>query len=168
MWKFVIESQTWCQTESLQESLSKIKVKTIRKLWFSLCQRTFSTWKILPAKPKHQRQPMATCYHDHQLPPTLVPKAFHFVPNPDAIDFSRFPKCLMFQFGYTCSGLEGYAPRNDLWRVGTVRYCWRTIFCSPGSHLMERWIPIWCSVSPVENFGMMQIQIYRSKDGFRL
>ena len=40
----------------------------------------------------------------------LLYPAFHFVPNPDAIDFSRFPKCLMFQFGYTCSGLEGYAP----------------------------------------------------------
>lgn len=40
-------------------------------------------------------------------------EAFHFVPNPDAIDFSRFPNCLMFQFGYTCSGLEGYVPRTE-------------------------------------------------------
>ena len=95
-----------------------------------------STWKILPAKPKNQRQPMSTCYHDHQL--SCRPKAFHFVPNPDAIDFSRFPKCLMFQFGYTCSGLEGYASWNDMWRVGTVATV--TIFCSPGSHA-KRWIP---------------------------
>lgn len=40
-------------------------------------------------------------------------EAFHFVPNPDAIDFSRFPNCLMFQFGYTCSGLEGYVPGTE-------------------------------------------------------
>eukprot|EP00913_Durusdinium_trenchii_P007720 g7250.t1 len=43
----------------------------------------------------------------------LLYPAFHFVPNPDAIDFSRFPKCLMFQFGYTCSGLEGYVKRRN-------------------------------------------------------
>lgn len=43
----------------------------------------------------------------------LLYPAFHFVPNPDAIDFSRFPKCLMFQFGYTCSGLEGYVKSKN-------------------------------------------------------
>ncbi|CAE8666188.1 unnamed protein product, partial [Polarella glacialis] len=43
----------------------------------------------------------------------LLYPAFHFVPNPDAIDFSRFPDCLMFQFGYTCSGLEGYVKRRN-------------------------------------------------------
>ncbi|CAK0908894.1 unnamed protein product [Prorocentrum cordatum] len=43
----------------------------------------------------------------------LLYPAFHFVPNPDAIDYSRFPKCLMFQFGYTCSGLEGYVKRRN-------------------------------------------------------
>merc|ERR1719230_784416 len=43
----------------------------------------------------------------------LLYPAFHFVPNPDAINFSSFPKCLMFQFGYTCSGLEGYVKRRN-------------------------------------------------------
>jgi len=43
----------------------------------------------------------------------LLYPAFHFVPNPDAIDYSKFPKCLMFQFGYTCSGLEGYVKRRN-------------------------------------------------------
>merc|ERR1712185_425435 len=43
----------------------------------------------------------------------LLYPAFHFVPNPDAIDLSLFPKCLMFQFGYTCSGLEGYVKRRN-------------------------------------------------------
>jgi len=43
----------------------------------------------------------------------LLYPAFHFVPNPDAIDFSRFPECLLFQFGYTCSGLEGYVKRKN-------------------------------------------------------
>lgn len=43
----------------------------------------------------------------------LLYPAFHFVPNPDAIDYSHFPNCLMFQFGYTCSGLEGYVKRRN-------------------------------------------------------
>lgn len=43
----------------------------------------------------------------------LLYPAFHFVPNPDAIDYSKFPRCLMFQFGYTCSGLEGYVKRKN-------------------------------------------------------
>lgn len=51
----------------------------------------------------------------------LLYPAFHFVPNPDAIDFARFPKCLMFQFGYTCSGLEGYVRSRN--RCKKARLC---------------------------------------------
>jgi len=51
----------------------------------------------------------------------LLYPAFHFVPNPDAIDYSRFPKCLMFQFGYTCSGLEGYVKKRN--RCKKARTC---------------------------------------------
>mmetsp|Transcript_129721 Transcript_129721/g.415059 ORF Transcript_129721/g.415059 Transcript_129721/m.415059 type:complete len:496 (+) Transcript_129721:938-2425(+) len=51
----------------------------------------------------------------------LLYPAFHFVPNPDAINFSHFPKCLMFQFGYTCSGLEGYVKRKN--RCKKARQC---------------------------------------------
>ena len=32
---------------------------------------------------------------------------FHYVPNPDAINLNDFPNSYAFQFGYTCSGLEG-------------------------------------------------------------
>jgi len=58
------------------------------------------------------------CLVDSNMPISIADQellypAFHFVPNPDAIDFSRFPKCLMFQFGYTCSGLEGYVKRRN-------------------------------------------------------
>jgi len=58
------------------------------------------------------------CLVDSNMPISIAAQellypAFHFVPNPDAIDFSRFPKCLMFQFGYTCSGLEGYVKRKN-------------------------------------------------------
>eukprot|EP00928_Gymnodinium_smaydae_P088273 TRINITY_DN72386_c0_g1_i1.p1 TRINITY_DN72386_c0_g1~~TRINITY_DN72386_c0_g1_i1.p1 ORF type:complete len:865 (-),score=147.00 TRINITY_DN72386_c0_g1_i1:245-2839(-) len=51
----------------------------------------------------------------------LLYPAFHYVPNPDAINFSAFPKCLMFQFGYTCSGLEGYVKSNN--RCKKARIC---------------------------------------------
>lgn len=58
------------------------------------------------------------CLVDSNMPMSIANQellypAFHFVPNPDAIDFSRFPACLMFQFGYTCSGLEGYVKRRN-------------------------------------------------------
>jgi len=58
------------------------------------------------------------CLVDSQMPISIADQellypAFHFVPNPDAINFSQFPKCLMFQFGYTCSGLEGYVKRRN-------------------------------------------------------
>jgi hypothetical protein len=33
---------------------------------------------------------------------------FHYVPNPDAINLNDFPDSYAFQFGYTCSGLEGW------------------------------------------------------------
>eukprot|EP00184_Porphyridium_aerugineum_P000202 CAMPEP_0184695982 /NCGR_PEP_ID=MMETSP0313-20130426/3425_1 /TAXON_ID=2792 /ORGANISM="Porphyridium aerugineum, Strain SAG 1380-2" /LENGTH=802 /DNA_ID=CAMNT_0027154521 /DNA_START=114 /DNA_END=2522 /DNA_ORIENTATION=- len=47
------------------------------------------------------------------VPPTFAfYPAFHFVPNPDSIDLSRFPNSYAFQFGYTCSGLAGYVERN--------------------------------------------------------
>lgn len=51
----------------------------------------------------------------------LLYPAFHFVPNPDAINFANFPKCLMFQFGYTCSGLEGYVKSKN--RCKKARMC---------------------------------------------
>eukprot|EP00931_Biecheleriopsis_adriatica_P086147 TRINITY_DN60866_c0_g1_i1.p1 TRINITY_DN60866_c0_g1~~TRINITY_DN60866_c0_g1_i1.p1 ORF type:complete len:858 (+),score=154.41 TRINITY_DN60866_c0_g1_i1:90-2576(+) len=51
----------------------------------------------------------------------LLYPAFHYVPNPDAINFSAFPKCLMFQFGYTCSGLEGYVKSKN--RCKKARQC---------------------------------------------
>jgi len=51
----------------------------------------------------------------------LLYPAFHFVPNPDAINFAAFPKCLMFQFGYTCSGLEGYVKSKN--RCKKARIC---------------------------------------------
>jgi len=47
------------------------------------------------------------------LPQELLYPAFHFVPNPSSINFDRFPKALMFQFGYTCSGLEGWVKKNN-------------------------------------------------------
>jgi hypothetical protein len=58
------------------------------------------------------------CLVDSHMPMSIADQellypAFHFVPNPDAIDFSRFPQCLMFQFGYTCSGLEGYVKKKN-------------------------------------------------------
>lgn len=54
----------------------------------------------------------------------LLYPAFHFVPNPDAINFSKFPKCLMFQFGYTCSGLEGYVKsKNRCKKARQCAYC---------------------------------------------
>jgi len=58
------------------------------------------------------------CLVDSNMPISIADQellypAFHFVPNPDAIEYSKFPKCLMFQFGYTCSGLEGYVKRRN-------------------------------------------------------
>ncbi|CAJ1385748.1 unnamed protein product, partial [Effrenium voratum] len=58
------------------------------------------------------------CLVDSKMPISLAPQewlypAFHYVPNPDAINFAAFPKCLMFQFGYTCSGLEGYVKSKN-------------------------------------------------------
>eukprot|EP00439_Symbiodinium_sp_Y106_P073324 s258_g13.t2 len=66
------------------------------------------------------------CLVDSGMPISLAPQewlypAFHFVPNPDAINFSAFPKCLMFQFGYTCSGLEGYVKSKN--RCKKARQC---------------------------------------------
>lgn len=58
------------------------------------------------------------CLIDSNMPLTIAVQellypAFHYVPNPDAIDFSHFTECLMFQFGYTCSGLESYVKRKN-------------------------------------------------------
>lgn len=66
------------------------------------------------------------CLVDTKMPISIAAQellypAFHFVPNPDAIDFSCYPKCLMFQFGYTCSGLEGYVKRKN--RCMSARTC---------------------------------------------
>jgi len=66
------------------------------------------------------------CLVDSKMPISIAAQellypAFHFVPNPDAINFAQFPKCLMFQFGYTCSGLEGYVKRKN--RCKKARIC---------------------------------------------
>uniref|UniRef100_A0A7S1AG96 Alpha 1,4-glycosyltransferase domain-containing protein n=1 Tax=Noctiluca scintillans TaxID=2966 RepID=A0A7S1AG96_NOCSC len=67
------------------------------------------------------------CLIDSNMPLTIAAQellypAFHYIPNPDAIDFSRFTECLMFQFGYTCSGLEGYVKRKN--RCRKARKCY--------------------------------------------
>ena len=51
------------------------------------------------------------------VPPQVwfYPK-FHYVPNPDAINLNDFPHSYAFQFGYTCSGLEG-------WVANSIRRC---------------------------------------------
>ncbi|CAL1143076.1 unnamed protein product [Cladocopium goreaui] len=66
------------------------------------------------------------CLVDSGMPISIAPQewlypAFHYVPNPDAINFGAFPKCLMFQFGYTCSGLEGYVKSKN--RCKKARQC---------------------------------------------
>merc|ERR1712127_988455 len=47
------------------------------------------------------------------VPPQIwfYPK-FHYVPNPDAINLDDFPESYAFQFGYTCSGLEGWVANS--------------------------------------------------------
>uniref|UniRef100_A0A6U5AHR0 Alpha 1,4-glycosyltransferase domain-containing protein n=1 Tax=Hemiselmis andersenii TaxID=464988 RepID=A0A6U5AHR0_HEMAN len=47
------------------------------------------------------------------VPPQIwfYPK-FHYVPNPDAINLADFPESYAFQFGYTCSGLEGWVANS--------------------------------------------------------
>lgn len=64
------------------------------------------------------------------LPQQLLYPAFHFVPNPSSINFDRFPKALMFQFGYTCSGLEGWVKKNNCCQYGQCPY-----------HSPARWEP---------------------------
>lgn len=56
------------------------------------------------------------------VPPTsyFYPQ-FHFVPNPDAINLESFPDSYAFQFGYTCSGLEGWVQNNN--RCKQALYC---------------------------------------------
>merc|ERR1719356_314858 len=34
----------------------------------------------------------------------LLYPEFHYIPDPDGVDLSAFPKSLVFQFGYTCTG----------------------------------------------------------------
>ena len=53
------------------------------------------------------------CISHTKMPWTVPPQVwfypkFHYVPNPDAINMNDFPDSYAFQFGYTCSGLEGY------------------------------------------------------------
>jgi len=48
----------------------------------------------------------------------LLYPAFHYVPEPDAIDLASFPRSLVFQFGYTCTGLEDYISRRNTCRAG--------------------------------------------------
>lgn len=57
------------------------------------------------------------------VPPQIwfYPK-FHYVPNPDAINLNDFPESYAFQFGYTCSGLEGWVA-NSINRI-SVDHFW--------------------------------------------
>jgi len=53
------------------------------------------------------------CISHTEMPWTVPPQVwfypkFHYVPNPDAINMNDFPDSYAFQFGYTCSGLEGW------------------------------------------------------------
>merc|ERR1712107_247681 len=50
----------------------------------------------------------------------LLYPAFHYVPEPDAVDLGSFPRSLVFQFGYTCTGLEGYISRSNTCRAGVA------------------------------------------------
>lgn len=95
------------------------------------------------------------CLVDAQMPISIAAQellypAFHFVPNPDSIDFSRFPKCLMFQFGYTCSGLEGYVKRRNRCRKPTTCSFHKK---SPWMHSVRR-VP---SASDVELYSQVPI-----------
>lgn len=46
---------------------------------------------------------------------------FHYVPNPDAINLGHFPDSYAFQFGYTCSGLEGWVA-NSINRISVDQF----------------------------------------------
>lgn len=39
--------------------------------------------------------------------------AFHYVPNPSAVNFQDFPDSIGFQFGYSCSGLSEWVKNNN-------------------------------------------------------
>ncbi|GAB0490388.1 hypothetical protein MMPV_001625 [Pyropia vietnamensis] len=54
-------------------------------------------------------------------PQAALYPAFHYVPDPGAVDVTAFPEALTFQFGYTCSGLGEWVRRNNLCR--NVRSC---------------------------------------------
>uniref|UniRef100_A0A7S1EIP6 Alpha 1,4-glycosyltransferase domain-containing protein n=3 Tax=Hemiselmis andersenii TaxID=464988 RepID=A0A7S1EIP6_HEMAN len=61
------------------------------------------------------------CISHTKMPWTIPPQIwfypkFHYVPNPDAINLADFPDSYAFQFGYTCSGLEG-------WVANSIRRC---------------------------------------------
>lgn len=52
------------------------------------------------------------------MPLTMIPRhlfypAFHYVPNPDAINPNDFPDSIGFQFGYTCSNLGEWVKHNN-------------------------------------------------------
>mmetsp|Transcript_19919 Transcript_19919/g.79612 ORF Transcript_19919/g.79612 Transcript_19919/m.79612 type:complete len:644 (+) Transcript_19919:629-2560(+) len=58
------------------------------------------------------------CLVHPDMPMTIPPTSyfypqFHYVPNPDAINLDMFPDSYAFQFGYTCSGLEGWVKNNN-------------------------------------------------------
>ena len=57
------------------------------------------------------------CISHTEMPWTVPPQIwfypkFHYVPNPDAINMNDFPQSYAFQFGYTCSGLEGWVANS--------------------------------------------------------
>eukprot|EP00741_Cyanophora_paradoxa_P022173 tig00021435_g21405.t1 len=58
------------------------------------------------------------CLAHTNVPMTVPPSVwfypkFHYIPNPSAINLSAFPESYAFQFGYTCSGLEGWVKNNN-------------------------------------------------------
>eukprot|EP00930_Biecheleria_cincta_P081160 TRINITY_DN6989_c0_g1_i1.p1 TRINITY_DN6989_c0_g1~~TRINITY_DN6989_c0_g1_i1.p1 ORF type:complete len:625 (-),score=73.05 TRINITY_DN6989_c0_g1_i1:97-1971(-) len=102
------------------------------------------------------------CLVDSDMPISIARQellypAFHYVPNPDAIDFSRFPECLLFQFGYTCSGLEGYVKRKN--RCKKPRECtFHKNTKLMGSHRML------ANATDQELFGQVPITLQYLKD----
>jgi len=67
------------------------------------------------------------CISHSQMPWYVPPQVwfypkFHYVPNPDAINLGHFPDSYAFQFGYTCSGLEGWVA-NSINRI-SVDFFW--------------------------------------------
>eukprot|EP00927_Polykrikos_kofoidii_P071237 TRINITY_DN67532_c0_g1_i1.p1 TRINITY_DN67532_c0_g1~~TRINITY_DN67532_c0_g1_i1.p1 ORF type:complete len:390 (+),score=46.64 TRINITY_DN67532_c0_g1_i1:94-1263(+) len=66
---------------------------------------------------------LTKCLADPRMPVSIVDQsllypAFHFVRNPDAVNLKLFTNSLMFQYGYTCTGLAGYIRSRNKCRSG--------------------------------------------------